>query len=87
MNIIATMQTGYNGWSVYVDTGDDNETERELCDLLEEEFPDITYEAYDEDGDCVGDPQDFEADVRTTAALLIGDREYTLTIRYDDFSS
>ena len=93
LNLKATMQTGYNGWSVYVadDEGyepDNVPTEDQaLCSHIEAALPDITYEAYDEDGDVVGDPEDFEDEVRAKVAELVGGREYKLTIEYDNFSS
>lgn len=82
-----TMQENYNGWSAYVDTGDDNETERELCEKLQDTLPEITVECYDEDGDCVGDPSDYEGEVYAKVAELVGDRQYEVSIDYDVWSS
>jgi hypothetical protein len=88
MLIINTeMQTGYNGWSCWIEDEDEIEVESEMCNKIADALPDITYVAYDDDGDCVGDPTDFEGEVRAAVAKIVGDHEFTHTISYDNVSS
>ena len=91
-NIRATMQTNYNGWSVFVadDKGfePDNvsEADQDLCETAMDSLPSITVDCYDDDGDCVGNPKRYEQRVLDKLKEVFGEG-YTFAIDYDEWSS
>lgn len=82
MKVELTMQERYNGWSAQVDGC---EGESPLAETIMDALPDITYVCYD-DGDCVGDPSDYEDEVRAKVAEIVK-QPADVTIEYDTFSS
>ena len=82
LQLTATMQTDYNGWTV----GNEDDSDPKLFDMIADALPDITYEAYDEDGDCVGNPTAYDNEVKAKI-LELANQPCDITIEYDDFSS
>lgn len=83
MKVELTMQENYNGWSAQVDGC---EGESSLAEAIMDVLPEITHECYDEDGDCVGDPSDFEDEVRAKVSEIVK-QPADVTIEYDVYSS
>lgn len=81
--IIATMQTGYNGWSCTID---DNDTI--ISAEIEDHLPGITHVLYNEDGYIIDDPETLEEEVKQyIAKIMEGQGDYKLNIVYDTCSS
>ncbi len=79
MNIVATIQTNYNGWTVEID----GEGYTSLGDKIEETLPEITAKYCDEDGECYRVP---EAKIRKAVSKIVN-QKHELTIEYDGNSS